>query len=151
MMLDQDDKRVIKEAKHGGAILVTTDRVLRIAAGGMTPHEALEKAMVEGKGTPEAQAEVSRLHTLKPGELTVMAEAGNKTYDLFRQHIPMNRETAILIRQLRIDKEYSWRAVARFCSKAWKAPWGGNQIAGMVICEKAAALMGDDFMEPPWN
>ncbi|MFH0809049.1 MAG: hypothetical protein V2A77_01045 [Pseudomonadota bacterium] len=150
-MLDRDDKQILKEAKNGGAILVTTDRVLRVAAGGMTPHEVLEKAIVEGKGTNEARAEVSRLHTLKPGELTVLAEAGNKTYQSFRQHIEVNQETASLIRRLRVDKSYSWRAVARFCSKRWRGPWGGNQIAGMVICEKAAKLLGEDFMEPPWN
>lgn len=150
-MLDRDDEQVIKEAKDADAIFVTTDRVLRVAAGGLTPHEALEKAMAEGTGTKEAQAEVSRLHKLKPGELTVLADAGNKTYQLFRQHIPMNMETAILIRQLRVNKDYSWRAVARFCSKLWRAPWGGNQLAGMVICEKAAKLLREDFLESPWN
>ena len=150
-MLDRDDEQVLKDAKDGGAIFVTTDRVLREASGGITPHEALEMAMVEGKGTKEAQAEVSRLHTLKPGELTVLADAANKTYQSFRQHIKVDQETANLIRKLRVDKGYSWRAVARFCSNVWRAPWGGNQIAGMVICERAAKLLGEDFLEPPWN
>ena len=155
-MLDRDDVQVLKDAKDGGAIFVTTDRVLREASGGITPHEALEMAMVEGKGTKEAQAEVSRLHTLKPGELTVLADAANKTYQSFRQVLQIaelfqDQETANLIRKLRVDKGYSWRAVARFCSNVGRAPWGGNQIAGMVICEEAAKLLGEDFLEPPWN
>ncbi len=119
-MIDRDDEQVIKDAKEGGAILITIDSVLRVAAGGMTPHEALEMAMVRGTGTKEAQAEVSRLHNLTPGELTVLADAGNKTCQSFRQHIEVNREIANLIRQLRVDKSYSWRAVARFCSSAWR-------------------------------
>jgi len=150
-MLDRDDEKVIKAAKEGGAILVTWDRVLRTAADGITPHEVMEKAMAEGTGTKEAQAKISHLHRLKPGELTVLAEAGNKTCQSFRQHIKVNREAANLIRKLRVDKDCSWRAVARFCSFAWRAPWGSNQIAGMVLCEKAAKLLGEDFLEPPWN
>ena len=150
-MLDADDEQVIKEAKDGGAVLVTLDRVVRTAAGGITPYEALDKGMAEGKGTPEAQAEVSRLRTLKPGELTVLREAGNKTYQLFRRYILLNNHKARFVRQLRVDKDMSWRAVARCCSKLWGGPWGSNQLAGMVICEKAAKRLGEDFLEPPWN
>lgn len=150
-VLDRDDERVIKEAKASGAVLVTQDRVLRLAAGGMTAHEMLVMGMREGKGTPEALANVSRLHKLTPRELTVMGEAGNQTYKYFQKHINVNMATAKLIRKLRVEKDLSWRAVARFCSKLWTAPWGGNQIAGMVICDKAAKLLGEDFMQPPWN
>jgi len=150
-MLDSDDEQIIKDAKEGGAILVTTDRVLRLEAGGITPHEALDQAMSAGTGTDQARAEVSRLHKLTPAELTVMADAGSKTYKYFRQDIEVSPEEAGLIRRLRVEKAYSWRAVARFYSRVWRTPWGGNQIAGMVICEKAAKLLGEDFMKPPWN
>ncbi len=150
-MLDRDDEQVIKDAKEGGAVLVTWDRVVRLAAGGITPYEALGQAKAAGTGTKEAQAEVSRLHTLMPAELTAMADAGNKTYQCFRQHIKVSPGLAKLIRQLRVERDYSWRTVARFCSEVWHAPWGGNQLAGMVICEKAAKLLGEDFLQPPWN
>ncbi|MBA7597921.1 hypothetical protein ES703_04929 [subsurface metagenome] len=150
-MLDHDDEQIIKDAKEGGAVLVTWDRVVRLAAGGITPYEALDQAKVAGTGTKEAQAEVSRLHTLTPAELTVMTDAGNKTYQHFRQHIKVSPKLAKLIRQLRVERDYSWRTVARFYSKVWHAPWGGNQLAGMVICEKAAKLLGEDFLQPPWN
>jgi hypothetical protein len=148
-MLDPDDEQVMKDAKDGGAILVTWDRVLREAAGGLTPYEALDQAKAEGKGTPEAQAEVSRLRTLSPRDLTVLGEAANETYELLREKIEVDQATASLIRVLRINKGYSWRA--RHCSEFIKAPFGGNQIAGMVICEKAAKILGEDFLEPPWN
>lgn len=150
-MLDRDDEQVIKDAKEGSAIIVTWDRVVRQAAGGITPYEVLDQVTAAGIRTKEARAEVSRLHKLTPSQLSVMADAGNKTYEHFRQHIKISRESANLIRQLRVEKDCSWRAVARFCSLLWSAPWGGNQIAGMVICEKAAKLLGEDFLQPPWN
>ena len=150
-MLDTDDEQIIKDAKEGGSVLVTWDRVVRLAAGGITPYEALDQAKAAGTGTKEAQAEVSRLRTLTPAELTVMVDAGNKTYQYFRQHIKVSPRLAKLIRQLRVERDYSWRTVARFYSKVWRAPWGGNQLAGMVICEKAAKLLGEDFLQPPWN
>jgi hypothetical protein len=150
-MLDRDDQEVIKDAKDGGAVLVTWDRVVREAAGGLTPYEVLEGAKEEGQGTPEAQAEISRLHSLSPRDLTVLGEAADKTYKLFEEKIQVDEDTAKLIRILRIQKEYSWRAIARHCSDFLKAPFGGNQLAGMVICEKAAKLLGEDFLQPPWN
>ena len=150
-MLDSDDEQVIKDAKGGGAILVTWDRVLRQAAGGITPYEALDRAIAEGEGSVDAQAEVSRLRKLSSAELTVLADAGNETYQLFRQKIEVNEPGAKLIRYLRVDKEYSWRAIARHCSRILKAPFGGNQLAGMAICEAAAKALGEDFLEPPWN
>ena len=150
-MLDRDDEQVVKESNEAGAVLVTWDRIVRQAAGGLTPYEAMDKAIEAGGGTKEAQAEVLRLRSLTPADLTALSEAGNKTMELFRQHIKINLQTAKLIRILRVEKDYSWRAIARRCSDMWQAPWGGNQIAGMVICDKAAEILGEKFMDPPWN
>ncbi len=41
-MLDPDDKAVIADCKRGGAVLVTWDRILREASGGVTPYELME-------------------------------------------------------------------------------------------------------------
>lgn len=150
-MLDRDDEEIIKDSKAGGCILVTWDRVLREAAGGITPYECLVQAKTEGQGTPEAKAEISHLRTLTPQDLTILAEAGNKTVELFRGKIEVNEVGAKMIRLLRVEKGYSWRAIARHCSEYLKLPFGGNQLAGMVICEKAAKLLGEDYMAPPWN
>ena len=150
-MIDPDDELIIKEAKAGGAIMVTWDRVVRQAAGGLTPYEAMDKAIAEGNGTKESQAEVSRLRKLSPAELTALAKAGNETAELFRQKLEVNEKGAKLIRHLRVDKDYSWRAIARYLSRVLKAPWGSNQLAGMVLCKKAAKLLGEDYLQPPWN
>jgi hypothetical protein len=150
-MLDRDDQEIIKDAKDAGAVLVTWDRVLRQAAGGLTPYEALEQAKAEENAAPEAVAEVSRLLTLSPQDLTVLGDASNKTSELFSEKINVDEAAAKMIRILRVKKEYSWRAIARHCSDFMNASFGGNQIAGMVICEKAAKALGEDFLEPPWN
>lgn len=150
-MLDHGDEQLIKEAKAGGAVLVTWDRVVRLAAGGMTPYEALDQAIAAGNGTREAQAEVSRLRALKPRELSALMDAADKAYEHFRRHILIDRNVAASIREKRVDQDYSWRAVARYWSKQVRGDWGGNQMAGMVICEKAAQWLGEDFIQPPWN
>ena len=103
------------------------------------------------KVTPEAQAEVSRLIRLKPADLTILAVEGDKTTEHFRRYIKVSRETANFVRQLRVDRDCSWRSVARYYSLVWDAPWGGNQLAGMVICMKSAELLGENYMESPWN
>jgi len=153
-VIDTDDEQVIKDCKEGGAILVTWDRVVRAAADGITPHEMLDQAMkssVEGENAEKGQAELSRLRKLTPAQLTVMAEGANDTWRHFYGHIMLTKKSARLIRKRRVDQDYSWRAIARFWSVKFCADWGGNQIAGMVICSKAAKLLGEDFMQPPWN
>lgn len=152
-MLDPDDETSIKDAASGEAVLVTWDRVVREAAGGLTPYEAMHRALAEAQvqGKAEAAAELGRLRALTPTELTVMADAADKTARLFQRYIYVNPEQAQQARQLRVELGYSWRAIARWFSTMWGAPWGGNQLAGLVICEKAAKALGEDFMAPPWN
>ena len=89
-MLDPNDEQVLKNAKEGGCVLVTWNRVLLEAAGGLTPYEALDKAKAEGGVIPEAQAEVSRLHSLSHRNFSVMCYSDNKTYALLRQRIEVN-------------------------------------------------------------
>ena len=132
-------------------MLVTWDRVVREAAGGITPYEAMDAAKAETAGTSQDTRELDRLLTLSPRDLTILSNDANKTYEHFRQRITISEEAASLIRVLRVDKDYSWRAVARFCSTIWRGGWEANQLAGMVICEKAAKMCEEDFMEPPWN
>jgi hypothetical protein len=150
-MLDKDDEEVIKDAKGGGAVLVTFDRVLREAAGGMTPYEALNQAQLSGQGSKQAQDEVSRLILLSPKKLSRLGDAGDETIKYFRQTMQVSLGSAKMIRHLRVEKNFSWRAIARYYSLVQGGDWGGNQLAGIVICEKAAQLTGEDFIEPPWN
>lgn len=152
-MLDPDDELTIKEAKDAGAVLITWDRVTLLAAGGKTPYEAMEQAEHEAQtqGNILAEAEFIRLRKLSPLELTKLGKAADQTSSLFRMYIQLTIVEANQVRELRVKLDYSWRAIARFYSVIWGGLWGSNQLAGMVICEKAAEMMGEDFLKEPWN
>lgn len=152
-MLDPDDEQIIRDCKAGGVVLVTWDRVVREAAGGLTPIEIMQQAREEApaEASPEAKAELDRLIRLTPEELTVMADGANKTYQLFDKYIRLDIPSAKVVRHLRVTQGFSWRAVARRCALLWKAPWGANQLAGMAICQKAGKLLGENFLKEPWN
>lgn len=150
-MLDPDDEKMIAQAKAGGAQIVTNDRVVRRAAGALSPVEVLEKAK-EQAVEPAQIAQIEGLIQLNPRDLTILAESANETYQAFQKYIPMNKSKAKLVRKLRTEGEgMSWRAIAGFCSRLWGGPWGSNQLAGMVICDKAAKELGQDFLKEPWN
>ncbi len=153
-MLDPDDEQIIGDCKAAGnVVLVTWDRVMREAGGGLTPIECMQQAKEEAppEAPPEAKAELDRLILLTPEKLTVLADGLNKTYQLFDRHIRLDKPRAKMVRHLRVTQSFSWRAVARRCALLWKAPWGANQIAGMALCQKAAKLLGEDFLKEPWN
>ncbi|MDE2096386.1 MAG: hypothetical protein KGL39_04005 [Patescibacteria group bacterium] len=67
----------------------------------------------------------------------------------------MTAERAYRIRELRVTEGYSWRALASQSADDWgdDATWEpkSNQLAGMALCEIAAASMGEDYMQEPWN
>ncbi len=70
----------------------------------------------------------------------------------------MTHDQALFIRMLRVDKGYTWRAVAEACyeqnwegydREQWTPP--SNQLMGMALCEKAAEFFGEHYKQPPWN
>ena len=65
----------------------------------------------------------------------------------------MTMQRATRIRELR--KTSSWRAVAGAIHKEWGADamWEPetNQLAGMALCEAAAAMLGEDPERQPWQ
>ena len=63
----------------------------------------------------------------------------------------MTREEADFVRDLRNTKGATWRAVASTCAQEWAIDWGGSQLIGMDICERAAEIFGEDYRQPPWN
>ncbi len=76
--------------------------------------------------------------------------------ELCRQH--MTKEQAEIVRKLRVDEGYSWRAVAHACHelKWWPADeyWDrvpSAQPMGMALCEVAAEFFDENGREPPWN
>ena len=154
-MLDPDDEQIIRDCKAGGAVLVTGDRWMKEAAPDvvMSPHEAMQKGVDEAPhdAPPEAVENLKGLIRMTPEQLIVMGKAGNETWKMFDKYIKLNKRTAKLVRHLRVQQHFTWRAVARRCALLWEGPWGANQIAGMTLCQKAAKLLGEDFMKEPWN
>lgn len=63
----------------------------------------------------------------------------------------LTKEQVEFIKDLRCDKNYTWRAVASACHREFDGDWNSNQIAGMDLCKLAANILGENYMEPPWN
>ncbi len=85
--------------------------------------------------------------------LDAMKAAAADTWNYFEaQFAGMTREQAEYVRSLRVDSDdYSWRGVAAACAEAWDGDWESNQIAGMVICKRAAEMFGENYNVEPWN
>jgi hypothetical protein len=87
-----------------------------------------------------------------PEELHEVGERAAATKKHFDESFAaMTTDEALFVRRLRVDDEYTWRAVAGTCALEWRGEWGQNQLAGMAICERAAGLLGEHYMEEPWN
>lgn len=155
MMLDPDDEQIIRDCRAAGAVLVTGDRWMKEAAPDvvLSPYEAMQKGLDEAPQDtpPEAIENLKGLIRMTPEQLSVMGEDANNTWMVFQKYLRLKKEQAKLVRYLRVEQHFTWRAVARRCALLWEAPWGANQLAGMCICKKAAELLSEDFMKEPWN
>lgn len=60
---------------------------------------------------------------------------------------------ARVVRKLRVDDGYTWRAVAVACHTEWGGNWepAGHQGMGIVLCEAAAKMLGENPYDEPWN
>jgi hypothetical protein len=98
------------------------------------------------------------------GQLEAMARAAQNTFSVFHDTVVaiMTPERAAFVRDLRVGKSYSWRAVADACFTEWETTlpaevrdnWQprSNQIMGMALCEVVAAMEGQHFMKRgEWN
>ena len=68
----------------------------------------------------------------------------------------LTAKQAQVVRSLRVDRGFSWRAVAaEFCERFPDAEFAeglaGNQLLGMALCEAAARMLGEDPDAAPWN
>jgi hypothetical protein len=87
-------------------------------------------------------------------ELKELARAAGERFDEFEKLCDgMTLEQAEVVRKLRVEKGYSWRAVAQACYDWGWGEWypPSNQIMGMALCERAAEFFNEDYMKPPWN
>lgn len=144
--MPKEAKRFVGVDLGGDKKFVTEDQ--RIEKG--VSHEADARVL--------ADAAQGRGYVIKNNEqLLAIAEAAKATYDAFNEEIAhgMTEERAKAIRLLRCEHGYTWRALAAKSSEDWgsDATWNppSNQIAGMVLCELAASLLGEDPNSAPWN
>lgn len=113
-------------------------------------------------GDPDRDSSVT--HGDEAGQLEAMARAAEATFDGFHDAVVaiMTPERAAFVRYLRVEKSYSWRAVADACFSEWepelspevRATWQprSNQLMGMALCEVVAALEGQHHMKRgEWN
>ena len=109
---------------------------------------AADLAVVRAAATGEG------VYVLQPGDLEWLMDAAKATREHFEALMAtLTMDQAALVRRLRVDEGYSWRAVAETCHVEWAGTWEppSNQIMGMILCERAAALHGEDAEIAPWN
>lgn len=64
----------------------------------------------------------------------------------------MTAAQASWVRSMRVEEERTWRWIAeewsaRFCAE--DPQW--DFYSGRLVCERAAARLGEDSMSEPWN
>jgi hypothetical protein len=124
-------------------MLVTHDAVLRSGTGAMTEVDR------------EIRDAACGFLELSPAEAALASRAARRAYARFQRIAAraMTRGRAVEIRVWRVNLECSWRKIAELAHAGWGAKWSppSNQLAGLALCRRAAALLGEDALAPPWN
>ena len=47
--------------------------------------------------------------------------------------------------ELRVQRGYTWRAIAEECGRAWGKSWDSRQDIGAALCGSASAYLGEDW------
>jgi hypothetical protein len=106
-----------------------------------------DRDVVRAAVTGEGLIPITSVEQLR--ELAAAAAAVKAAFD--GDFAGLTREQADFVRDLRVGRRYTWRAVAETCAVEWSGDWGSNQLAGMALCERAARLLGEDPDVDPWN
>lgn len=134
-----------KEKQDQEHVFVTEDKAVREAGRISKADAEILQSVQAGEG----------LITIKSvEELQEMAKAAAERFDEFKELCsPMTLAQAKAVRKLRVEMGFSWRAVAEACYKLGWGKWSppSNQIMGMALCERAALIHGENYMEAPWN
>ena len=96
-------------------------------------------------------------HSLTFDEMVELGRKANERLEEFTGLIggSMNLAQASQVRIWRVDHRMTWRSVARaafgenWFNRSWQPP--SNQLMGIALCEKAAAIFQENFREEPWN
>jgi len=147
--LDYNDRQVLDEASGNGRyrVRVITIRQMLETMSRTEPgnYRKFRKEMERQAGrslTFEDIIEIARKCDERLEEFTGMVGA-------------MTPGQASQVRTWRVESRMTWRSVARaayhedWFDRSWRPP--SNQLMGLALCEKAAALLQENFREDPWN
>lgn len=130
---------------------VTNDQAIHKSGKIDETDKAILRSVQTGRGFIKIESK-EQLEYIAKG----LVAAFDMCLEFCRQH--MTKDQADVVRRLRIDEGYSWRAVAHACHELkWWPPdeyWDrvpSAQPMGMALCEVAAGFFGENYMEPPWN
>lgn len=70
---------------------------------------------------------------------------------VFIEPAELTARQAAQVRTWRVDREFSWRAVAEAAAHEWGWASGGNQLFGEELCRAAANVLGQDPRSTPWS
>jgi hypothetical protein len=132
------------------ALLDRAERVVNLDA----MADMVEADMVSGRVPRDLGPGMTSLsgETLKE-----LAHQAPETYYAIREELrpQMTLVFAVLIREMRLDEGYTWRALAQEVSEWDLLSWTHlpeNQLAGMALCELAADhFEGEHFKAGAWN
>lgn len=133
------------EKENQEHIFVTDDKAIHQGA----ILSSADKELLESTKTGEGMITIESVEQLQE-----MAKAAAERFEEFKELCsPMTLEQAKAVRKLRVERGFSWRAVAETCYKLGWGKWSppSNQIMGMALTERAAQFFGENYMEAPWN
>ena len=146
--IDPDDQRVLDDAAADGDLKVVSSA---------EALELMEKEKDQPKPEP-AEDEKPKKQVgipLEPGDIEELGHAAAQRMAVFSAQIGlgMTAGRARFVRRLRCDEKASWRKVARQFYLLYGGDWEpmSNQLAGMALCQAAAAHFGESPREAPWN
>ncbi|MBA7468383.1 hypothetical protein ES707_03631 [subsurface metagenome] len=134
-----------KKSHQQKPVFVTGDKAIHQGA-------VLSRADKEILDSVRTGAGLITIKSLK--QLKEMAKSACERFGEFKELCsPMTPVQARVVRMFRVNKGYSWRAVAEACYRLGWGKWvpPSNQIMGMALCRRAAELSGEDYERDPWN
>jgi hypothetical protein len=156
-VLDPDDRVMLRQiAPDGRHVKIITNAEMYAEAARRRRLGLDDVAVVPGSpALDRVEPPNPDMITLTPELMRSMAAKGSDRYTEFTADalLVLTVARAREVRAWRVGRRLTWRAVARRAANLWRTGWAppSNQIAGMALCREAAALLGEDYREPPWN
>lgn len=149
-ILDKTDKELLDEMKAKGKLIIAS------------PEDAAELMQEDEPENSEQSKSNPPFIPLTMDDFSELGRMGKIKNSIFASHIEakMTKQQALIVRDFRVNKHYTWRKVARTAfalvvSRQWRGwfLWDppSNEIMGSTLCDRAATLLEESSREPPWN